>query len=69
MRAEFIEQPNFSAGIAEGNEVFPQQPHPYRRAVGLGNFVGQDGGNPIHPHSAAHGGAWPNAGDDLVVFT
>ena len=68
MRTIFVQEPDAALGVAEGDEVLAQQPHPYRRAVGLGDLAGEQGGNPISPHGPAHRSIPFHPGDELVFL-
>src|SRR6185312_10211779 len=68
VRAEFVEQTDAALAVAEGDEVFAEQPHPYRCAIGLGNLAGQQRRHPIAPHRLAHRRARTDPGDQFVVL-
>src|SRR5205085_8308544 len=68
VRAEFVDQADAAVAVAEGDEVFAEEAHPHRRAVGLGDLARQAGGNPIPPHRIAHRRPGSDAGDQLVFL-
>jgi hypothetical protein len=63
-----IEQAHLAVGIAEGHEVFAEQPHAHRLATGLGDLGCQKRRDPEAPDQFAHRGAAANLGQHIVVF-
>ena len=57
MRAIFVDKPDTAFAVAKSNEVLAEEAHPHRRTVGLLQFAGKQGRDPIEPHRAAHRGA------------
>ncbi len=47
MRAERVDDPNTSIGIAKGNEVFTQDARAHRGAVGFRQFLGEQRRQPV----------------------
>ena len=68
VRTVFVDEADPAGAVAKGDEVLPQQPHPHRRAIGLGQFPGEQGRDPIEPHRRAHRGALSDAGQQLVLL-
>ena len=66
MRTFLIEQADAAGGVAEQHQVLAEQPHPQRRAVGLGDLSGKRRGNPITAHQRAHGGVGTDAREEFV---
>ena len=54
MRAVFVEHADATFAVAENNEVLTEQTNLDRRAVGLRDFLGQAGGDPVPAHDLAH---------------
>jgi hypothetical protein len=69
MGAELIQDADAAARIAEGDEPLAQDFQAHGRAVRLGDLPGEEGGQPVAAQHLAHGGARPDAGHQLVVFS
>ena len=54
MRAVFLEEFRDGPACHEGFRVFTQQPDTHRRAIGLRELPGEQGGQPIPAHGMAH---------------
>ena len=54
VRAVFVEHADATFAVAENNEVLTEQTNLDRRAVGLRDFLGQAGGDPVPAHDLAH---------------
>ncbi len=62
------QEPHPSLRVAEGHEVLAEQAHPFRRAVGHGQFRGGQAGHPVVAQQLAHGRAASDPAQQLVVF-
>ena len=45
--AMFFEQTDSALAVAKGDQIFAEQAHAHRRAIGLGDFAGEQRWNPI----------------------
>ena len=63
-----VDEADDSVGVAEREEVFAQKPHAHRRAVLLGQFLRQGGGNPVAAEQFAHGRSASHARDPFVIL-
>ncbi len=68
MRAVFVEETDAPFGVAERHQLLAQQLDAHRRAVGLGQLLREQRGNPVPAHGLAHRRAGADAGDELVLF-
>src|SRR4029077_5925559 len=68
VRAIFVQEPDPPLTVAKGDEVFAQEPHPYRRTLGLGDLAREQCRDPVAPHRVAHRAALPHPGDQLVFL-
>ncbi len=68
MRAELFEQPDPPFGVAERHQVLAQELDPHGRAIGLGQFRGEQGRDPVAPQGVPHRRARADARDELVLF-
>ena len=68
VRAEFVEQADAALAVAEGDEVLAEQANAGRGAVGLGDFAGEQGGDPVAAQGVSHGGARTDPGDEFVLL-
>ncbi len=68
MGTVFAEQSDLSSSIAESDEVFAEQTHAHGRAIGFGNFLREQGGDPIAAKQTTHRGAGMHSGQQLVFF-
>jgi hypothetical protein len=55
MRAMLVQDAHAPFGIAKGHQVFAQEAHAHRRAIALGDFLGQACGDPVTAHQLTHG--------------
>src|SRR5437016_283999 len=69
MGAMFADECDLAACIAEGHQVFAEQPHAYRRAIAARQIVGRDCGYPITPEQFAHRSAGARSRQKLIFFT
>ena len=68
VRAQFVQQADAAVGVAERDKVLAEQADAGGGTIGFGDFLGQQGRNPIAPHGIAHRRARPNPGDEFVVL-
>ncbi len=68
MRAELVDETDPALAVAKPEELFAEQLHPHRLAVGLGQFAGHQRRDPVAAQHLAHRRSWPDAGDQFVVF-
>ena len=68
MRAKLVHKADAVLGVAKGDELFAEQLHAHRRAIGLGQFARHQRRHPITPQHLAHRGSRSDPGDQLVVF-
>ena len=68
MGAIFIEDADAALAVAENDEVLAEQPHLDRRAVGLGDFLGQARRDPVAAHDLAHRRIAFDAAQQFVFF-
>jgi hypothetical protein len=54
VRAHFIEHADATFRVAEHDEIFAEQTHLERIAIGLGDFFDQAGGKPVASDDLAH---------------
>ena len=66
MRADVIDEANLGVGVAEGDEVFAEQPDAQRCAVGFGQVDGLERGNPVLAEKIAHRSARSDARQEFV---
>ena len=66
MRTNVVDQANLAVRVAERDQVFAEQPHAQRSAVGLRQIGGLQDRNPIPPHQFAHGRSRADAGEKQV---
>ncbi len=69
MGAVFTNKRDRAACVAEGHQVFAEQPHAYRRAIAARQIVGQHCGHPIAPEQFAHWCAGARSCQKLIFFT
>src|SRR5438876_11547178 len=69
MGAMFADECDLAACIAEGHQVFAEQPHAYRRSIAARQIVGRHCGYPIAPEQFAHRSAGARSRQKLVFFT
>src|SRR5690349_2926053 len=67
MRAIVLNQPDLSAGVAEGNQLLPQQPHALGAPVRL-HLPAEQERDPVQAEQLTHGRAGPHTRDQLVVL-
>jgi hypothetical protein len=68
VRTIFIQKPDAALRIAKGDQILAQQPHAYRRAIGLGDLAPEQRRNPVPSHRFAHRGTGRHPGDQLVFL-
>ncbi len=68
MGAVGVDQADRSVGVAEGYEVFAEQPHAHRRAVGVGELFGEARRQPVTPQRFAHRRAGADTRDPEVLL-
>ncbi len=68
MGAEFLQQSGAAQRVAKRDEFFRQKLHAHRRAVVLGQFLGQQGGNPVAPEHLAHRRRRPRSCQQFVLL-
>src|SRR5581483_1320036 len=68
MGAMLAEQADASGAVAKGDQILAEQAHAHRRAVRLGNLLGEQRGNPVAAEELARGAAGMNAGQEIVVL-
>ena len=61
-------QAHAPVGIAEGDEVLAQQPHPHGVAIGLRHLLDEAGGQPVATHHLAHGRIALDAAQQVIFF-
>lgn len=66
MRANVIDQSDLPIGVAEGHEIFAQEPHAQRCAIRVRQVGGLECGNPVLTEEIAHGRAGANTGQEVV---
>jgi hypothetical protein len=69
VRAELAQHAEAALGIAEDDEVFPEQPGADRRAVPLRHFLGHARRQPVPAHHLAHRGFALDAAQQLVLLS
>ena len=68
MRAVLVQHAQAAGGVAEGHELFTEQPHAHRRAVALRDFFREASGNPVAAHQAAHRRIALDPAEEVVVL-
>jgi hypothetical protein len=68
VRAPGVEDGRATAGGAEGDEVFAQQPQAHGGAIGFGELLGEHGRQPVAAEQVAHRRAGADLGDVLVFL-
>ena len=66
MRAHVIDEADFAVGITKRDEIFAEQSHAQRRAVGFWEVGGLQGGNPVLAEEIAHRSARSDARQEFV---
>ena len=67
MGAELVNEADPSRGVPERHQLFPQQLHAHRRAVGFRNLVREAGGNPVSSQGLPHGCTGVRSYEKLVI--
>ncbi len=67
--AELVEKPETALGVAERDQLLPQELDPYRVAVWTSDLLSEQGRYPIPPGEGAHRGSGAGAGEQFVLFT
>jgi hypothetical protein len=62
MGTVLVQKADPSLSVAKGDEVLAEKSHPHGRTIGIGNFLRQQGGNPIPPDQTTHWAAGTYAG-------
>ncbi len=62
------EQAHAAGGVAEGDEVLPEESDPQRVPVRVGQLGGEQGRDPVLAQQVAHRGARANTGQQLILF-
>jgi len=68
VRARGLHEADATAAITECDEVLAKETYAHRRAVGAGEFPGEQRGHPVAPHDVAHGGSSVGLHEELVVL-
>ena len=68
MGAELVDQAVAAAAVAERDQPLGQQLHPHRRAVVLGQLLGQQRRHPVAAEQLAHRRPRTGLGDEIVLF-
>src|SRR5215813_15571103 len=68
MGAELVDQSELAAGVAKRQQPLGQQLHPYRRTVVLGEFFGQQRGQPIAAEQLAARRSGAGLGQKIILL-
>ena len=66
MRADVINEADLAIGVAKGDEIFAEQSHAQRRAIGFGEVGGLQRGGPVLAEEMAHRSARSDARQEFV---
>src|SRR5579864_2454911 len=68
MRAVVLDESDPAVGVAEGDQVFAEEPNTHRRAVRLGEFLGYNRRQPVLPQQVTHDCTGPDTSEEFVFF-
>ncbi len=68
MRAELVDEADPALAVAKADELFAEELHANRRAIGLGQLARQQRRDPVAPQHLAHRRPRSDPGHQFVVF-